>query len=256
LQYHTHPLHLNHSEFSDLFQNLGPSLGLWRGAEIAALREQTFEPPVLDLGCGDGFVMARVLEQVDIGIDPDQHALERAAHLGLYRRLEAVAVEDSNLPAGSVGTIISNSVLEHIPQIDSALAAASRLLRPGGRLVFTTPTHAFSKWLALPGSGYAARRNRHFLHHNLWPAEEWARRLALAGLDTECVRPYLRAGLVRAWDAIELLQIPKAGRRRLFGLVWRKLPPAWIDSLARRAARIDLSAPAPGGGQLITTRKR
>ncbi len=58
-----HPLYLDTPTFRLLLDLQGPSLALWRAAEIAALREQTFEPPVLDLGCGDGIVSSMVLSQ-------------------------------------------------------------------------------------------------------------------------------------------------------------------------------------------------
>lgn len=259
MQYLTHPLYLPEEDFRFLFQMLGPSLGLWRGAEIAALREVTCPPPVLDLGAGDGLVTARVLPRVAIGLDPDRVALRRAGDLGIYERFIGMPVEEANLPPASLGTVISNSVLEHVGRIDAALAAAARALRPGGLLAFTVPTEAFSRWLALPGADYARRRNRHFQHINLWTAEEWSARLEGAGLRVECVRPYLRRGLVRAWDVLELLQMAQVrtprGRARLFGKAWRRLPARWIHALARRAARLDLSAPVPGGGRLIVARK-
>ncbi len=251
----TKPLYLPESDFRFLFDKFGPSLGLWRAAEIAALREQAFDPPVLDLGAGDGLVTSRVLEQVAIGLDPDEPTLRKAAALGIYLGILPQTIQAADLPPGSLGTILSNSVLEHIPQIDTALAAAARALRPGGRLIFTCPSAAFSHWLVLPTQGYAARRNRHFQHLNLWPVEEWQRRLEQAGLSVECVRPYLRRGWVWTWDALELLQLVYIGQTRLFGRVWRSLPPTWVAALARRAARLDLSAPAPGGGQLIVARK-
>jgi hypothetical protein len=46
----TDPLHLDAGGFRALFAQLGPSLSTWRAAEIAALRTQTYEPPVLELG--------------------------------------------------------------------------------------------------------------------------------------------------------------------------------------------------------------
>jgi SAM-dependent methyltransferase len=255
MQVLTDPLRLPSRDFRILFQQLGPSLGLWRAAEIAAFREQSFEPPVLDLGCGDGLVTYFFLPHVEIGLDPDAAALEKAEALCLYDHLEPAAMENASLEPGSVGTVISNSVLEHITEIDSALAAAARALRPGGRLIFTAPTEHFSRTLALPGSRYAARRNRHFQHLNLWPLEEWARRLERAGLHLECARPYLRPGWVRAWDWLELMQMVRMGRVRLFGRTWRRLPAGAIRRLAFAASRIDLSSQPPGGGRLIAARK-
>ena len=250
-------LYLPEPDFRYLFVRFGPSLGLWRAAEVAALREQqaSFEHPVLDLGCGDGLVTSLVLPRVAIGVDPDGRALAKAAALGAYERLRPVTIEDAQLPAGSMATILSNSVLEHVLQLDRALAAAARVLRPGGRLIFTVPTDAFGSWLLLPSDGYAAWRNHQLAHLNLWPIERWNEHLARAGLQIELVRPYLRRGLVRAWDALELLQQVRLGRWRAFGWFWRRLPAAVITALARRVARLDLAAPAPGGGRLLVARK-
>lgn len=143
----TRPLHLDEAAFSALFHGLGPSLGLWRAAEVAALREQAarLAPPVLDLGCGDGFLTALVLPQVALGLDPDPAVLEPAARRGLYARTLAAPIETAGLPPGELGAVLSNSVLEHIPRIRAALGAAAQALRPGGRLVFTAPTEAFSR---------------------------------------------------------------------------------------------------------------
>lgn len=259
MQYQTKSLYLPEKDFRFLFHRLGPSLGLWRAAEIAALREVTCDPPVLDLGAGDGLITARVLRRVEIGLDPDRVALKNAAALGVYDQFIARPMEESGLAPNTLGTVISNSVLEHVARIDDALAASASALRPGGRLIFTAPTEAFSHWLTLPTARYAAKRNQHFQHLNLWPAEEWAARLEQAGLQVECVRPYLRRGLVRAWDMLELMQmiyLPRGrGRVRVFGKLWRGMPQSWVDALARCASRLDLSAPAPGGGRLIIARK-
>jgi predicted TPR repeat methyltransferase len=250
------PLHLGEPDFRFLLEKLGPSLGLWRAAEIAALREQTYEPPVLDLGCGDGLITSRVLTRVDMGLDPDRAALERAAQLGIYRSMLAAPAGAAELPAGSLGTVVSNSVLEHIPDLDETLAAVAAALRPGGRLIFTTPAEAFNAWLTLPMPNYAAWRNRHFSHLHILSLAAWTERLKQVGMEVEAVRPYLRRGWVTAWDVLELAQMVHIRRRRLAGMAWRKLPPAWLDRLARRAAAIDLSSPEPGGGRLIAARKR
>jgi SAM-dependent methyltransferase len=248
-------LHLPEGDFRFLLEKLGPSLGFWRAAEIAALREQAYAPPVLDLGCGDGFITSQVLSHVDIGLDPDQAALERAAGLGIYQRFEGSPAEAAHIPPGSIATVISNSVLEHIPRLEETFQAIECALQPGGRMIFTAPTEAFSAWLLLPGQRYAAMRNRHFVHLNLWSLEEWQRRLHQAGFEIEQVRPYIRRSWVTTWDLLELVQMIQIRKRRIAGMAWRKMPPAWLDKLAHRAAQTDLSAPAPGGGRLIVARK-
>ncbi len=250
------PLHLDAFTCRILLELQGPSLGLWRAAEIAALREQSFERPILDVGCGDGLVTSMALSAIDVGLDPDERTLVRAARLGLYEQFECAPVEEARLADASFATVISNSVLEHLPRVDEALAAIARLLQPGGKLVLTAPTEAFSRWLALPVERYAAWRNRKLAHLNLWSAEQWRQHLEAVGLEVEIVRPYLRRELVMLWDALELLQQVWIGRRRLFSLFWRRLPPRLLDRLALLLARMDLSAQAPGGGRLIVARKR
>lgn len=250
------PLYLPKKDFRILLELQGPSLGLWRAAEVAALREQSYQHPVLDLGCGDGLVTSMVLSEVEIGIDPNQQALLLAAKRGIYRQLRPIHAEAADIPDESIGTVISNSVFEHIPQINEVLRAAGRMLQHGGRLVFTAPTEIFSSWLTFPSPSYAARRNSHFDHINLWTVERWSRYLFRAGFEIEKVRPYLRHPLVTIWDMLELLQIVSIRRRRLFGNAWRRLPAILLDRLADRMAGIDLSASEPGGGRLIVARKR
>lgn len=250
------PLHLNAADFCVLLTLQGPSLGLWRATEVAALREQVYERPILDLGCGDGLVTSMVLSRVDVGLDPDRQALALASRRGIYVRFEPLPAEASRLPDESIATVVSNSVLEHLPDLDTVLRMVRRVLQPGGRLIFTAPTEAFSAWLALPLAAYAGWRNRQLGHLNLWPVDTWAGHLEQAGLKLETVRPYLRPGLVRAWDSLELLQQLWIARRRVVGVIWRRIPPVVMKHLGNWAARLDLSALEPGGGRLIVARKQ
>jgi SAM-dependent methyltransferase len=251
----TSPLHLDAPTFRTLLELQGPSLGLWRAAEIAVLREQIYTPPILDLGCGNGLVTSFVLSKVDIGLDPDEKELACAAQRAIYSRFEAVPAEESDLPDASIGTVVSNSVLEHLPRIDDVLAMIARVLRPGGRLIFTAPTETFSSWLALPLTPYAGWRNSQLQHLNLWSTEQWYGHLLRVGLQVEVVRPYLRRSLVSLWDMLELWQQIWLFRRRLVSLLWRRIPSALFEQMAHWASHLDLAAPVPGGGRLIVARK-
>lgn len=251
----TTPLHLEAPAFLKLFRQLGPSLALWRAAEVAALRQQDYAHPVLDVGCGDGLITSMVLEKVEIGCDPFRDALRLAARTGIYGRLEAAPVEEISIKSGSVATVVCNSVLEHAAVLDPVLSTVKRVLRPGGRFVFCTPTDQFSRWLALPVKTYGSWRNRHLSHVNLWPAQMWAQRLNLMSLTIESVRPYMTRPLVFLWDVVDLLERVWVAGHRLVGVIWKRLPPALLSKLSRAASRIDLSAPFPGGGHVIVARK-
>ena len=138
-------LHLPSSELESLFRSCGPSLGLWRAAEIAALRLAPYPRPVLDLGCGDGLVTSYVLSKVEIGVDPDAAALARAGETGIYRSLLSASGDTMAIPDASVATVISNSVLEHVSDLGAVLSEVARVLRPGGGRLLTSPTPAFSR---------------------------------------------------------------------------------------------------------------
>ncbi len=249
------PLRLPVKDARILLDVLGPSLALWRAAEIAVLREQVLDPPVLDLGCGEGIVTSFITSHAAFGLDPDPLTLARASRLGVYAHLLSTTLENSDLPEAGIATVLSNSVLEHLPRLDVTLATIARVLRPGGLLLATVPTDAFSAWLTLPSTRYAAWRNRQLLHRNLLPAAHWRLHLARAGLELIAVRPYLRRSLVTAWDALELLQQVRTGGRQVFGMFWRRVPSSALDRMARLIAGLDLSAAEPGGGRLLVARK-
>ncbi len=249
-------LHLDARTFRVLLTQQGPSLALWRAAEIAALREIAFEHPILDLGCGDGLVTSQVLEYVEVGLDRDKRVLERAAMLNIYQRFEQVTAEEMQLQDASIATVVSNSVLEHLPRLDETLQSIARVLRPGGKLVFTSPTEKFSSWLVLPLKRYAVWRNNKLCHLNLWSIECWRHHLEQVGLEIEEVRPYLRHKHVFLWVEFELLQQIGIGHERLVGLIWGLIPLTLMDCIAQWVSQKNLSSPHPGGGRLIIARKR
>ena len=96
---------------------------------------------VLDVGCGGGILaeaMARRGARVT-GIDLSEKAL-RVAQLHLHEskldiRYEKSSVEDY---AGEFDLVTCMELLEHVPQPASMVAACARLVRPGGRVFFST----------------------------------------------------------------------------------------------------------------------
>jgi ubiquinone/menaquinone biosynthesis C-methylase UbiE len=102
---------------------------------------------VADLGCGAGGVglwLAKVLHVRLEGIDCSFHAIEiaqqRVTEWGLAGRARFRVGDFSatGLDSASVDAAISIDALPFAVDIDSALAETRRILRPGGRLVFTT----------------------------------------------------------------------------------------------------------------------
>ena len=99
---------------------------------------------VLDLGCGAGtdLLIAAQMTGHDgnaIGVDMTPamlaHARQSAAEMGLENvELHESLIESLPLEDGSVDVVISNGVIDLVPDKDAVFAEIDRVLRPGGRL--------------------------------------------------------------------------------------------------------------------------
>lgn len=121
------------------------------GATFAEATQEFIEPlldsagvaagtRVLDVACGPGIVTAAAAARgaVASGLDfsPAMLALARAANPSLlFHEGDAEAMP---LADGSLDAMVSNFGIHHVPRPERALAEAFRVLRPGGRLAFTT----------------------------------------------------------------------------------------------------------------------
>jgi SAM-dependent methyltransferase len=94
---------------------------------------------VLDLGCGAGEFAAALGERA-IGIDVVPAAVERTRARGVDARLAPL---DGPLPLeeDSVDVVWLGETLEHLVDPVGTLHEVRRVLRPGGRLLATTPDH-------------------------------------------------------------------------------------------------------------------
>jgi len=99
---------------------------------------------VLDLGCGAGTDLLVAAQMVGpegraIGVDMTPAMLERArqsaAAMGLANvELHESLIESLPLSDESVDVVISNGVIDLVPDKDAVFSELDRVLRPGGRL--------------------------------------------------------------------------------------------------------------------------
>ncbi len=100
---------------------------------------------VLDLGCGAGVLgrelMHRRLVRSYLGIDVASQALNRARAAGLTVVRGDVS---KRLPvaAGSADLIYATEIIEHLFDTDRFVQEIRRVLKPSGRIVFSTPNVA------------------------------------------------------------------------------------------------------------------
>ena len=99
---------------------------------------------ILDLGCGggqNGIALARLGAHVT-GIDPSEMQLAHARRLAAAAHIPVEFVQGSGEDLGTLGdgcfdVIFSSNTFPYIADMRRCLAECARVLRPGGRLVFS-----------------------------------------------------------------------------------------------------------------------
>lgn len=122
----------------------GSNLGLGCGNPIALASIKPGET-VLDLGSGAGFDCFLASNKVGpegrvIGVDMTEEMVARArdnASKGGYENVEFRLGEIENLPVedGTANVVISNCVINLVPNKEKAFKEAFRVLKPGGRVM-------------------------------------------------------------------------------------------------------------------------
>jgi SAM-dependent methyltransferase len=110
-------------------------------AAYLALARHCTGATVLEAGCGEGYgadLLARVAERV-LALDYDRLTAEHVHRV--YPRVGVVRGNLATLPLadGSVDVVANLQVIEHLWDQHGFLTECRRVLRPGGRLLVTTP---------------------------------------------------------------------------------------------------------------------
>lgn len=186
---------------------------MWRAVEVDELVAHGLpEGRGLDLGCGDGLLTRIVLQEVGarelVGIDPDADEVAQARLLGIYSSVHVAPGDNVPEAAASFDWALSNSVLEHIPEIDAVLAEVARLLRPGGKFIFNVPGPGFHSCLRgplLPGASrdeYLRHLDERLAHRRYWGPDEWEKALAPHDMRVVDATAYLNSAQVQRWESI------------------------------------------------------
>ena len=121
-----------------------PKPWAWERRRALLLAEARERERVLDLGCGAGRFVAALRDAgtVAVGVELAEGALERARRNVPGAELHALAPDGAiPLADASVDLVWCSEVLEHVPDTAGLLSEARRVLRTGGRLLVTTPSH-------------------------------------------------------------------------------------------------------------------
>lgn len=185
--------------------------------------------PVLDLGCGDGhFASVAFDHPLDVGLDPWWDPLLEAQKRGAYRMLTLSDGAKIPFPDGYFGSVVSNSVLEHIPHVDDVIFEIARVICPGGRFVFCVPNHRFPrlllgtqtfKRLGLKDASdwYSRLFNRISRHKHCDPFPVWQSRMERAGFEIEQHWDYFPADALHRMETGHAFGLPNLISKKLIG---------------------------------------
>ncbi len=244
---------------AEQLQDMAPHRAILRAVECKFMGRVPLIPPVLDIGCGDGHFASIAYEQkpLDVGIDVFARDLREAARrTGVYRKVMFASATALPFADASFNTVVSNCVIEHIPDNAAVLREIARVLRPGGVFATTLPSEHYPEYLlgatvfrrlGLDGLAQAYGRffNRISNHYHVYGPDEWRRRLTAAGFVVEEQTYYFSAAAHRRFDLCHYLGVPNLISKRLFG---RWMPFGWQRKLFARWLRPYYEEPLPAAG--------
>lgn len=197
---------------------------LIRAAEVDVLSQVAFKHPVLDVGCGDGFFSKVLLEErgekyFDWGLDLSRQEVERAKKSKAYKDVVVASVTKMPFEDARFATVFSNGTLEHVKALNGALQEISRVLKPGGRLVFTAPSSYLTSYLFFSNffPFYGFLFNKFFAHYNLFDHKGWEKRLARYGLKVVSFKYYNPKRQIQIHDLLTWLALPSFFAKAVFG---------------------------------------
>jgi SAM-dependent methyltransferase len=115
---------------------------------------------IVDMGCGSGYgsaILARDRRHRVTGIDSSPDAVKAAAAAWSRPNIAFMVGDalDLHMSPGSVDTVVSFEAIEHVTDPARFLDQIAQLLRPGGRLVLSTPDRDFYS----PGAQHGESHN-------------------------------------------------------------------------------------------------
>jgi SAM-dependent methyltransferase len=252
-----------------------PPVALWRSIEAKTLATLDFPAPMLDFGCGDGLYTEAIFGKQDgvYGNDIAKAELPGARDSGVYWR--GVQFADGHhlpYPDSFFGSVYSNSVVEHIPDLQNVLPELSRVLQKDGLLVFTVPSDQFRALLdgvktaptKQAAEAYAKSVDLLFSHHHYHTADEW--RVLFASVNVKLIeaRYYIPPETVAQWDRMNreygigrrsFFNILASPRLKFFGHRRLMSKQVYARLLPKLRPYYEANNRESGGGMLVVGRK-
>lgn len=229
-------------------------LSLLRAKEAALYQKYLpLKHPILDFGCGDGFFAKvafghhRLTRIIDVGLDIKESRMEEARKLNIYKKIIVYDGKRIPFPNEYFSTVISNCVLEHVPDLNLVLNEISRVLKPGGLFITTVATKNWEEYLLgniFFGDLYKKWMRRKQQHFNLLRDEVWTDVFTKRRFTIEEKTGYLNKKAVQLIDLFHYLSLSSLLTYRLFDrwVIWKNkfkiIPLDWFINLLSSEVKV------------------
>ena len=245
-----------------------PATILWRAIEVAHLEEQIekFVPIglILDLGCAEGKIGGILFKNRRIyGLDNCWELLRQNNRTDIYQALILADACKMPFKDKAFGCVFSNSVIEHIPDLDTLLDAVKNILREKGLFIFTVPSDKFGEYLFFSAifanlrlntlaEKYKNLRNKWLNHFHCYGHNTWKEKLQQNGLRLVSHSYYISKKTAMLWDFLAAMAFI------MNKLKFRK-PIEYLNTVSlqriRKAVMLDSAKDDSGAGLLIIAEK-
>ena len=205
--------------------------GFLRAVEGKYYEDIDINEPVLDLGCGDGHFSSVTLSDRPvclIGVDPEWRSLNEARQYSVFSHLVCARGDYLPFAKSFFSTTMSNSVLEHIPDVDSVVTEIHRVMRVGSTLVVCVPNDNFTRNLSiarffdhlglkLAAAWYRTFFNKISRHFHPDPHAVWTNRLEKSGFKIERSWKYFTPISLGILELGHYFGLPSLINRHIFG---------------------------------------
>jgi len=177
---------------------------------------------VLDFGCGDGFFAKVNFGEnfVDVGLDIKNERTLKIINKNIYKKIVIYNGETIPFKKSYFKTVISNCVLEHLPDLNQSLKEINRVLKSKGYFLTTVMTDKWSEFMLgkkFFGKVYVSLMNKKQDHFNLLSLSQWEKIFKKNGFEVVEKVGYLSKNNSQFLDLFHYFSTPSLLTYKIFG---------------------------------------